>query len=177
MASLQGTTINGLLTVTGNTVLSGNSNISPWQQLSHCPTQNNGVSGKNLRLHVRTPIPGNGLNWNPFILEAVGYHTYSGEVFEDFKAVINVNGNQGSPTGWYGSQIFANNGTNTQPFVYLSNNTYGGEHRVCFSVNMVFCCCTGNIWVRWFNRPDYWNSFAWATFSAEDSFASPVKQF
>lgn len=174
MASLQGTTVNGLLTVTGQTVGTGNSNVAPWVQLSHCPTQ---YTVANNRLHVRTPIPGNALGWNPFILEVVGYHSYSGEVFEDFKAVINVNGSQGSPNGWYGSQIFANNGTNTAPYVYLSANTYGGEHRVCFSTNMITCCCTGNIWARWFNGAGYYNSFAWATASSNDSQASPVKQF
>jgi hypothetical protein len=174
MASLQPTTVNGVLTITGNTVLTGNSNISPWQQLSHCPTQ---YSVANNRFHVRTPIPGSGLSWNPWILEVHGYHSYSGEVVEDFKAVVNVNGSQGSPSGWYGSQIFSNNGTNTAPYVYLSNSTYGGEHRVCFSVNMITCCCTGNIWVRWMNGASSWNSFAYATASSNDSLASPVKQF
>ena len=174
MASLQATTVNGLLTITGNTVSTGNSNISPWQQLSHCPTQS---AVANNRLHVRTPIPGNALNWNPFILEVHGYHSYSGEVVEDFKAVINCNGYQGSPNGWYGSQIFSSNGTNSQPYVYLSNSTFGGEHRVCFSTNMITCCCTGNIWARWMNGAGYWNSFAWSTISSNDSFASPVKAF
>lgn len=174
MASLQDTTVNGLLTITGNTVLTGNSNVSPWQQLSHCPTQ---YSVANNRLHVRTPIPGGALGWNPFILEVVGYHSYSGEVFEDFKAVLNINGGQGAPSGWYGSQIFSNNGTNTSPYVYLSNNTYGGEYRVCFSTNMISCCCTGNIWARWYNGASYWDSYPWATASYSDSQGSPVKQF
>lgn len=171
MASLQGTTVNGLLTITGSAVLSGNSNIAPWTQLGHCADPYGG------RLHVRTPIPGNALGWNPFILEVHGTHTYSGEVVEDFKAVLNVNGSQGSPSGWYGSQVFSNNGTNAAPYVYLSNSTYGGEHRVCFSVNAITCCCAGTIYVRWMNGAGYFDSYPYAIVGGSDSQASPVKAY
>lgn len=171
MASLQDSTVNGLLTITGNTVTYGNTNITPWQVLGHCAGPYNG------RLHVRTPLNANALGWNPAILEVVGTHTYSGEVMEDFKAVINVNGYQGAPSGWYGSQIFSDNGNNTSPYVYISNSTYGGAYRVCFAVNAVGCCCAGTLWVRWRNVSSYWNDYAWATVGAGDSTASPVKQF
>lgn len=166
MASLQSTTVNGLLTVTGNTVRSGNSNITPWTQLYHCadadstaecnPTYSCGW------LHVRTPIPADNvaMGWNPIILEVVGYHTYSGEYVEDFKALLNTNGYNND---WYGSQIKVNDSYQTTPFVYRSTSTYGGYTRVCFAVQKIGCCCTGNLWVRWWNRSDLWQDYPWAT--------------
>lgn len=174
MASLQQSSVSGLLTITGSTVLTGNTNISPWVQFSHCPTQYNVA---NNRLHVRTPIPSTAIGYNPFILEVVGYHSYSGEVFEDFKAVVNMNGNGVDPGQWNGSRIFSDNGNNAAPYVYLSANQHGGAYRVCFSTNMITCCCTGNMWARWYNGASYWNSYPWAVASYSDSQSSPVKQF
>ena len=181
MASLQDSTVNGLLTITGNTVTYGNTNITPWTQLSHCADATSTSICNPVyscgRLHVRTPLNAAALGWNPAILEVVGVHTYSGEVVEDWKAVINVNGYQGAPTGWYGSQVFSDNGTNSQPYVYISNSTYGGAYRVCFSTNKIGCCCAGTIYVRWRNVSSYWNDYAWATGAYSDSQASPTKLF
>ena len=163
MANLQTTTVNGLLTITGYVQQGGNSNLTGWVKLSHCYDPYS-------RLHVRTPLPESAISSTASILEVVGYHSYSGEKVHDFKALC-----YGS--GTIESLIGTNNGYNTNPYVYLSTNTYGGTKRVCFSVDKITCCCTGYLWVRWWNNSSYFNDYAWATMGANDTQASPVKQF
>lgn len=173
MASLTDTTINGDLTINGHTYRSGG-DITPWYQLSHCPAY---TLTSTARLHIRTPLPADNVSmgWNPIILEAVGYHSYSGEFVEDFKALLNTNGYN---NGWFGSQIMVNDSlANSQPYVYRSNNTYGGYTRVCLSVSQLYCCCTGNLWIRWWNGSGWFEDYPWATTSAYDSQSSPVPQF
>jgi hypothetical protein len=171
MAILHGnpSNVNGRLTVTGVIKQQGE-DISPWHYMSHCAngtdTTPNYAGG---RLHVRTPIRADNshIGWNPIIMEVRGYHTYSGEATHNFKAVLNTNGYNND---WYGSQIKADSGYNSLPLVYKSTNTYGGYHRVCFSVTKIGCCCTGHIWVRfWNNTVSAPYDYAWATEGRGDS--------
>ena len=172
MASLVDTTVNGDLNINGNTYRTGGSNITPWQQLSHCVCPSSDgtsdcIGNGRAYLHVRTPLPADNvvMGWNPIILEVVGYHTYSGENVHDFKALLNTNGYDNS---WYGSQIKTNSSlTGSNPYVYRSTNTYGGYTRVCFAVNKISCCCTGNLWVRWWNNTSYFTDYPWATETAD----------
>lgn len=173
MASLTDTTVSGDLTVNGWAYKSG-PDLTPWKQMSHCPAATLSSQG---RLHIRTPLPADNaaMGWNPIILEVVGYHSYSGEFVEDFKALLNTNGYDNS---WYGSQIAVNDSlANSQPYIYRSTNTYGSYKRVCFSVSQLYCCCTGNIWIRWWNGSTWFEDYAWASTSAYDSQSSPVPQF
>jgi hypothetical protein len=174
MANLQATTVSGVLTIAGNMVRPGVTDITPWYELNHCA--NTSAGGTATRLHIRTPLPADNvaMGWNPIIMEVVGFHTYFGEHVHDFKALLNTNGYNNA---WFGSQIFAQRGTNSAPFVYRSTNTYGGYTRVCIAVNKVTCCCVGRIWVRWINQSGFWNNHPWATIGANDSLASPVNQF
>jgi len=166
MAQLQTTQVNGLLTVNGGMHRSGNSDMTEWFRIYHCvdatstaicnPTYSCGW------IHVRTPIPADvdGIGWNPIILEVKGFHTYSGESTHDFKALLNINGYNNA---FFGSQIFANNGVSSDPYVYRSSSTYGGRQRICFSMRKIGCCCVGWFWVRWWNRSDHRTSFPFAT--------------
>jgi hypothetical protein len=164
MADLQTTTINGKLTIAGSGLISSNSNanVTDWYKLYHC--DGSGTT----RLHVRTPLGAeySPLGWNPAILEVHGYHTYDGEHVHDFKAVVNVNGYNND---WYGSQIKSNAGFQSNPYVYRSNNQYGGVKRVCFAVDKMAGCQNGWLWVRWFNHSGWFNSYAWAVSSSYDN--------
>lgn len=176
MADFQNTSSNAELTVNGYGVRQGgNSDVTPWKYLHHCanatstsicnPTYACG------RFHVRTPLPADtsSMGWNPIVLHVVGYHSYSGERFSDWKALLNVDG---SNNNWYGSQIFSNRGNSSypsDPYVYRSNGTYGGKQRVCFAVNKLGCCCNGWIWVRWFHRSSFFNDHPWAQVGMADN--------
>lgn len=158
MATLNNTTVSGLLTVTGGAT-NNLSDITDWYRLYHCDGTNTN------RLHVRTPIPADTtlLGWNPVILEVAGHHSYEAEKVHDFKALLNVNGYDNT---WFGSQIVTNSGYDSSPFVYRSSSTYGGKTRVCFSVNKLPYCYAGYLWVRWWNGKSYVNDFAWAVSSS-----------
>ena len=193
MANLQGTSVSGNLQVNGYIRRAGEEDVSPWWFASHCanatttaecdPTYACG------RLHVRTPLPADisSMGWNPIILEVVGYHSYSGERTSSWKALLNVNG---STNAWYGSQIMVDStaagnspdpsitgGNAADPYVYRSANTYGGKQRVCFAVNKIGCCCTGYIWVRWFNGSQWFNDYPWSTVGFGDSIGSPREAY
>jgi hypothetical protein len=178
MATLQTTTINGDLT--GSTaILDQQSDMSEWYRLNHCicpadpaPAPSD-CRGTGLAfLHVRTPIPAEnnrGLGWNPYMIEVVGYHTYSGERFHDFAAIVN---NNGYNNDFYGSQIKINRGNAaSSPFVYRSASTYGGSRRLCFAVGKVSCCCTGYLWVRWNLLAGFRTDHPWGTFHASSNTA------
>jgi hypothetical protein len=175
MASLQGTSVSGEITGTSGVYKPGGAQ-TPWYRIQHCadatstsicnPTYSCGW------FHIRTPLPAtnaaSGIGWNPNILEVVGFHTYGGENYHDFKAITNNSG-YGDNT-WYGSQIRSNQG-NSAPIVYQSTNNYGGLKRVCIALPKSGCCCQGWVWVRWTNNSGYRADFAWAT-GANSSSAS-----
>ena len=52
---------------------------------------------------------------------------------------------------------------NSQPYVYRSDNTYGGSRRMCFAIGKISCCCTGNLWVRIWTNSGYRSAYPWAT--------------
>ena len=173
MAILQSTTVSG--TVKGQSfLLDGQSDVSEWYQLNHCvcPASDGTsdcIGNGRAYLHVRTPIPADaaaGMGWNPYMLEVVGYHSYSGERFHDFKAIVNTTGDGNNTFG--GSYIRVNSGNAaSNPYVYRSNNTYGGYRRMCFAVGKISCCCTGRLWVRWWTNSGYRTNYAWATDTAD----------
>jgi hypothetical protein len=100
------------------------------------------------------------------MLEVVGYHSYSGERWHDFKAIVNTTGD-GNNT-WYGSQIRVNTGNAaSNPYVYRSTSTYGGYRRMCFAIGKISCCCTGNLWVRVWTNSGFRSQYAWATETAD----------
>ena len=170
MATLQATNFTSTLQINGYQQEGSQSDVTPWWYSSHCanadstsecnPTYSCGW------LHVRTPIRADTtmIGWQPVILHVVGFHSYSGERMSDWKALLNVNG---STNGWYGSQIMNDRGNGSsgpaEPYVYRSANEYGGHQRVCFSIRKIGCCCTGWLWVRWYNRASFWNDHPWAT--------------
>lgn len=169
------TTINGDFS-SSTAILDGQSDMTEWYNLNHCvcpaPDGTSDCLGTGRAyLHVRTPIPADntagGIGWGPYILEVLGYHTYSGERFHDFKAVVNTSGDNNS---FYGSQIRVNTGNAaSEPYVYRSTNTYGGFRRMCFAVGKVSCCCTGNLWVRIWTNSGYRENFAWATTTGDNN--------
>jgi hypothetical protein len=173
MANLQATTVSG--DVRGQSfLLDGQADMSEWYQLNHCVCPSSDgtsdcIGNGRAFLHVRTPIPADapaGLGWNPYILEVVGYHTYSGEYFHDFKAVVNTTGDGND--SFYGSNIKTNKGNSgSNPYVYRSSSTYGGYRRLCFAVGKISCCCTGNLWVRWWTNSGYRSNYPWATETAD----------
>ena len=178
MAILQNSTITGRLQITGK-LKQINSDVSNWQFLSHCAdgTDTDPVYAGG-RLHVRTPIRADNthLGWNPVIMEVRGYHTYSGDTTHNFMALLNSTGD--SNNTWYGDQIRSDSGYNSLPLVYQSTNTYGGYKRVCFSVTKVGCCCTGHIWIRfWNNTSTAPYDYAWATEGRGDSQGSLSSPF
>jgi len=161
MQSSSGLVINGGITATGGLHMSGNA-VSPWYRLYHCadaPDASPAYSAS--YLHVRTPFP---IEWtlagafDPSILEVVGFHTYSGEYRHDFKATINVASSSNNLT----ANVLSDTG-NSYIRIYASDNTYGGYKRLCFAVNKLGCCCVGWIWIRFWNKSNLWNHYAWAT--------------
>lgn len=174
MASLQSTTLSGNLTG-ASYILDQNTDMSEWYKISHCicpgdpaPAPSDCRGTGLAYLHVRTPIPtkiADGMGWNPYILEVVGYHTYSGECFHDFKAVVNTNGYN---DGFYGSYVRVDKSLSTSnPWVYESASTYGGKNRLCFAVRKVSCCCTGYIWIRWWTNAGKRTDYSWATWHSD----------
>ena len=169
------TTVNG--NFTSNTALiDGQSDMTEWQQLSHCVCPaadgtSDCIGNGRAYLHVRTPWPADapaGVGWAPYMLEVVGYHSYSGERWHDFKAIVNTTGD-GNNT-WYGSQIRVNTGNAaSNPYVYRSTSTYGGYRRMCFAIGKISCCCTGNLWVRIWTNSGFRSSYAWATTTGDDN--------
>jgi len=162
MASLQGTAITGGISATEGIHMSGNA-VSPWVRLYHCAdapdTSPAYAAGF---LHVRTPFP---LDWtlagafDPSILEVVGFHSYAGENVHDFKATVSVANFTNNVT----INILSNTSYNSYTRVYASDSTYGGYKRLCFAVAKQGCCCVGWIWIRFWNKSNLWNHYAWAT--------------
>jgi hypothetical protein len=141
MASLTDSTVSGLLQTNGVHFPSGES-MTEWYPGYHC------AADPSNWMHIRTPIPADasaGVGWIPYMLEFKGYHTYSGEYAGRWGAIVNTTGDGNN--SWYGSQIKYNMGNYT-PYVYRSDNTYGGYRRMCFSVQKVSCCCNGWWWAR-----------------------------
>lgn len=173
MANLQATTVSG--TLSANSILDTQTDSSGWIQLGHCicpgdpaPAPSDCRGTGHAWLHVRTPWPINssaGMGWNPYMMQVVGYHSYSGECFHDWTAIINTNGY--TEEGFYGSNIRINrtvSGYASDPYVYASTNTYGGYKRMCFSMRKISCCCTGNFWVKVMqNGVSYRDQYPWAT--------------
>lgn len=176
MASLTGSTISGA-NLSINRMFSAAEGMTGWKSFYHCanaestdecnPTYSCGW------LHVRTPLPAtnaaSGIGWNPTMIEVVGYHSYSGEYFSDWKAVINNSGY--ADNAWYGSQVRVNEGNVTGsdgPVVYQSTNSYGGYQRVCFAIRKMGCCCNGWFWVRirGGGHIAYREDYPWATIGA-----------
>jgi len=165
MATLKDTTSSDTLTI-NNICREAGSDVTRWYKLNHCqnatstsicnPTYSCGY------LHVRTPLPADNvaMGWNPIILEVVGQHSYGGSYTHDWKALLNTNGYN---NGWYGSQIVMNDSNHSAMNVYRSSGTYGGYTRVCFAVPKIGCCCTGALWVRWYNSSSFIDSYPWAT--------------
>lgn len=194
MAQLKTTVISG--DIAGSSYVIDNSlEKSEWVKLSHCICNDTEISdckGTGLPwLHVRTPLGtdnADGVGWNPYIIEVVGYHTYSAECFHDFKAVVNTNGysqtrDPVNGNAFYGSQVRVNNtGTGplqsaSSPYIYESNETYGGTNRLCFAVRKVSCCCTGILWVRFWKNGQMSRTYTWGTFHADydTDGVSPIK--
>ena len=174
MATLSSSTVAG--NVSGASyILDSSTDMSEWYKLSHCICDGSAYSdclGTGYSyLHVRTPLPtkiADGMGWNPYIIEVVGYHTYSAECFHDFKAIVNTNGYDDT---FYGTQVRINRSgagglmtPASSPYVYESASTYGGKKRLCFAVRKIACCCTGYIWVRWWTNAGKRTDYSWATF-------------
>jgi hypothetical protein len=169
------TTINGNFT-SSTAILDGQSDMTEWYQLSHCVCPSSDgtsdcIGNGRAFLHVRTPIPTEqaSVGWAPYLLEVVGYHTYSGERWHDFKAIVNTafDNGAGGIGSFYGSYIRVNTGNaNSQPYVYRSAGTYGGSRRMCFAIGKVSCCCTGNLWVRIWQNGGFRAAHPWATETA-----------
>jgi hypothetical protein len=169
MANLQATTVSGAISATS--IIDTQTDSSGWYKLGHCVCDGSSISDclgtGHPWLHVRTPWPINssaGMGWNPYMLRVVGYHTYSGECFHDWTAIINTNGS--TEDGFYGSNIRIDRSlTDSSPYVYASTNTYGGYKRMCFSMRKLTCCCTGFFWVNVMqNGVSYRDQHPWATF-------------
>ena len=177
MANLRATS-STKTTVTG-AVLPTQINSSEWVKLSHCVCPSSDgtsdcIGNGRAFLHVRTPIPADAtignIGWIPWMLEVTGYHTYSGERFHDFKAIVNTTGDGNN--SFYGSQVRVNRGNgNSQPYVYRSNSTYGGYRRLCFAVGKISCCCTGYLWVRAWFQLTHRTAYPWATETADTNTA------
>lgn len=145
---------------------------TPWYRIYHCvdadstsicnPTYSCGYC------HVRTPIPADvnsGVTNIPSMLEVIGFHTYSGEYTHYFKAVVNVNENNG-----FTANVRVNLGNeDVAPRVYRSDNQYGGKNRVCFSMRKYGCCCVGWFWVRWRMNAGYYEDYPWGFSAYSDS--------
>ena len=164
MANLQSASITGLLTISNQYYQGGNSDITGWIKLSHCYDPYS-------RLHIRTPLPFAAISAKSSTIEVIGYHTYSGEHVHDFKYTVDNN------SGTFSAQKISDNGYESNPYVYLSTSQYNTQQRVCFAVDKVTCCCTGFLWVRWWNNASYYADYAWATMGANDTQKTPVKQF
>jgi hypothetical protein len=166
MATLKDSYINSDALTINNICREAGSDVTRWYKLNHCqnatstsicnPTYSCGY------LHVRTPIPADNvaMGWYPIIMEVVGQHTYSGEYTHDWKALLNTNGYDNS---WYGSQIRVNDSNHSSMNVYRSASTYGSYTRVCFAIPKVGCCCTGALWVRFYNSTGWYDNYPWAT--------------
>jgi hypothetical protein len=157
MATLVDSTVSGTLQTNGAHFPAGEA-MTDWYNIYHCT--NDTLDSANW-IHIRTPVPADadaGVGWIPYMLEVRGYHTYSGENFHNWIAVVNTTGD-GNNT-FYGSQIKSNTGNST-PYVYRSTNTYGGYRRMCFSMQKSGCCCNGWLWVRWRINHGFRTNFAW----------------
>jgi hypothetical protein len=172
------TTIAGDLT-NSSAILDGQSDTTEWYQLNHCVCPaadgtSDCIGNGRAFLHVRTPWPTeqSAVGWAPYLLEVVGYHTYSGERFHDFKAIVNTafDSGAGGIGSFYGSYVRVNTGNAaSQPYVYRSDNSYGGSRRMCFAIGKVSCCCTGNLWVRIWTNSGFRSNFAWATTTGDNN--------
>jgi hypothetical protein len=177
MASLLDTTINGGISGM-SAIYDTSADATEWYKLSHCINQASGPSdnrGTGLPyLHVRTPWSteaSDGFGWNPWMIQVVGYHTYSGERFHDFKAVVNTTGDGNN--SFYGSRIVVNTGNAaSSPYVYRSANTYGGSRRLCFAIGKISCCCTGYLWVKAWKNAGRRADHPWATWFSNDNTAA-----
>lgn len=166
MATLQQTTINTGLKTTSFMRDTG-SDISEWYKLSNCDCHS-GVDGRSdcvgnghPWLHVRTPWPADNTSissWNPYIIEVVGFHSYSGEKFHDWKGVVNTDNNN----NFYGANVRSNTGNDSAHF-YRSSNTYGGYRRLVVVVEKISCCCAGSLWIRARQNSGFRADYAWAT--------------
>jgi len=170
MANLVTTTVNG--NVSASTILDTQADTSEWYNISHCicdgSANSDCIGTGHAFLHVRTPWPTDnaaGVGWNPYMMEVIGYHTYSGEYFHDWTAVVNTTGDAGNT--FYGSNIRINRSlSSSDPYVYASANTYGGYKRLCFSMRKMTCCCAGLFWVRMRQNGagGFRTQYPWATF-------------
>jgi hypothetical protein len=171
MAQLQGTTITGDFTInSGGKLVDSGSSWAPWYKMSHCDCHS-GLDGKSdclgtgyPWLHIRTPIPGDntysGIEWTPYMLEVVGYHTYSGERFHDHKWVINT-----TDQNAFNANLISEAGATaiSDYNVYRSASTYGGKKRVVVVVPKISCCCTGYLWIRYSTVTQYRADYPYAT--------------
>lgn len=166
MATLQTTTINTGLTVT-DFMRDTASDISEWHKLSQCDCHS-GVDGRSDCLgngygwlHIRTPWPADNSaisSWNPYMIEVMGYHTYSGEKFHDWKGVVNTD----ASNNFYAANVRSNTG-NDSAYFYRSSNTYGGYRRLVIVVEKVGYCGTGYVWIRCRKNSGFRADYAWAT--------------
>lgn len=178
MATLQATSV-GTLRVENGHLHDKQTNTSEWIKFNHCvcpaPDGTSDCIGNGRAyLHVRTPIPADnsagGIGWIPYMLEVTGYHTYSGERFHDFRAIVN---NNGYDNGFYGSQVRVDRGNaNSNPYIYRSNSTYGGYRRLCFAVGKVSCCCTGWLWIKFWYQRNYKANYPFAKTTADTNSAA-----
>lgn len=153
MANLIETLANGALEVLGHTNLSS-SDVTGWHKIEF-------TGGNNKYMHVRTPLRADSthLGWNPCILQVTGHVGNSGQIRHDFKGLVNTNGY--TQDDWSGSQIPVDVGTGSEPFIYQSSNTYGGNKRVCFSVRQDVPNESGFLYIRWFNNWSAINDYPW----------------
>ena len=176
MATLQETTTTSL---EAPGIYIEGSGMTQWYKFYHClDAENTSLCNPTYScnwIHIRTPIPANatasGIGWNPSMIQVIGFHTYSAELWHDYSFVINTTGDGND--NWYGSQIRVNKGNTEAPVVYRSTNTYGGFQRVCITMRKYPCCCVGWYWVRFRNSgaAGYRNNFAWAQLARNSSAA------
>lgn len=172
MASLQSISLGGNYISAGNIHQEGGG-CTPWTRIWHCgdcpstsdcnPTYSGGY------LHLRTPIPCesySAIRNVPFMIEITAFHTYSGELTTDCKAIINIDGSDNLESN---VRVNVSYGLSFEPYFYKSSSSYGGYKRLCFSVQKIGCCCVGYLWVRWWGGPtatSLWNNYSWGTVGA-----------
>jgi hypothetical protein len=132
--------------------------MTEWYNILHCT---NDTLDSASWIHIRTPIPADalaGIGYQVYMMEVKGHHTYGGENAGQWQAIINTTA-QGDGNS-FTSVVRWNQGTYS-PFIYRSNNTYGGFRRMCFSMQKSGCCCLGWLWVRFNINNQYRDSFPW----------------
>ena len=147
--------------------VNGNVNVSGWIQANHAPsefvqeftTDHCTALDSATYMHIRTSIDADNI-WEPKIVEVKGFHSYLGEWFHDFKAIVNTPDAGGGAPGAFNYVISMNSG-NDVPVFYRTTAAFNGARRVAFVVRKLGCCCIGRIWVKIYHGSGGSDSTPW----------------